>query len=438
MTTYVDDMLMAAEVRNGNTVHRSRWSHLTADTLDELHEFAVRKLGLKRSWFQDGRHPHYDLTEGMRWKALRLGAQPVEYGQSPDIARRAAEAARVQAAGETGEPPVNSITGPGAVSLLLLTGPREGATWADVEGALRPRFCKDTVLLAGGARGVDKMGAWLWRSWGGQVEEDPVSPEEWDRNPQAGYDRNDRMIARVVGEGGKVVAVIAPCEKPPCRRPRPHITHGTAHCVTQAERAGLAVDRVPVAGAVPEPEPPGHHWKDTAVPGQKQCTGCGTFATRTWLPGQQGWNVSFHIPGQVQPSDAPPPCREAERGTGRAREREAAPPLPSAEPPGGIGCEPGTRARRTAGGRILRVGKHTETVECDCGEAFERPLGETYSSCLRCEGAERLAAAGIGADDEGLQKAVAWNSAMGAAYPEREQEARLAEPEHQGDAEATT
>ena len=82
MTTYVDDMLMAAEVRNGNTEHRSRWSHLTADTVEELHEFAVRKLGLKRSWFRDGRHPHYDLTEGMRYKALRLGAQPVEYGQS--------------------------------------------------------------------------------------------------------------------------------------------------------------------------------------------------------------------------------------------------------------------------------------------------------------------------------------------------------------------
>src|SRR5258708_25147305 len=278
-------MLMAAEVRNGNTVHRSRWSHLTADTVEELHEFAVRKLGLKRSWFQDGRHPHYDLTEGMRYKALRLGAQPVEYGQSPDIARRATEAARAQAVGETGELPVNT-TGPGEVPLLLLTGPREGATWADVEGALRPRFCKDTVLLAGGARGTDKMGAWLWRSWGGQVGEDPVSPEEWGRSPQAGYDRNDRVIARVVKEGGKVVAVIPPREKSQCRLPKPHITHGTAHCVTRAERAGQAVDRVPAAQAEPEPGPPGHHWKGTAVPDQRQCSGCGTIAAPTPRPRQ--------------------------------------------------------------------------------------------------------------------------------------------------------
>jgi len=53
------------------------WCHLTADTEDELHEFAA-KLGLKRSWFQPGppaSMPHYDITANKRRLAVEeLGA----------------------------------------------------------------------------------------------------------------------------------------------------------------------------------------------------------------------------------------------------------------------------------------------------------------------------------------------------------------------------
>ncbi len=35
--------------------------HLVAGTIEELHEFA-RRIGLRKRWFQDHRHPHYDLT----------------------------------------------------------------------------------------------------------------------------------------------------------------------------------------------------------------------------------------------------------------------------------------------------------------------------------------------------------------------------------------
>ena len=42
---------------------------------DELHIFAS-KLGLKRKWYQDLRHPHYDLTTPrMKHKALNMGAE---------------------------------------------------------------------------------------------------------------------------------------------------------------------------------------------------------------------------------------------------------------------------------------------------------------------------------------------------------------------------
>jgi len=48
-------------------------AHLTADELEELHALAAR-IGLRRSWFQSGRVPHYDLTPGRRERALAAGA----------------------------------------------------------------------------------------------------------------------------------------------------------------------------------------------------------------------------------------------------------------------------------------------------------------------------------------------------------------------------
>jgi hypothetical protein len=74
MTVYVDDMRMQATVGKLS----SRWSHLTADTPEELLAFAL-KLGLRQSWVQyPGTYKeHYDLTEGMRQRALRNGATAI-------------------------------------------------------------------------------------------------------------------------------------------------------------------------------------------------------------------------------------------------------------------------------------------------------------------------------------------------------------------------
>ena len=54
----------------------SRSCHMFADTEGELDVMAHR-LGLKPSWFQNGRHPHYDLTANKRYDALHLGAQEI-------------------------------------------------------------------------------------------------------------------------------------------------------------------------------------------------------------------------------------------------------------------------------------------------------------------------------------------------------------------------
>ncbi|MFE9328833.1 DUF4031 domain-containing protein [Nocardia sp. NPDC052278] len=93
MSVYVDDAAIRATVGR----HNSRWSHLFADTREELHEFATR-LGLRRAWFQEGpsyAKPgspaaemwHYDVTASKRAQAIRMGAQAVTTRQGLNIIR---------------------------------------------------------------------------------------------------------------------------------------------------------------------------------------------------------------------------------------------------------------------------------------------------------------------------------------------------------------
>lgn len=74
MTVYVDDMRLPTKVGR----IRARWSHLMADTDDELNEFAA-KLGLKPAWAQTPGtwESHYDVTDSMREKAIKLGPAPI-------------------------------------------------------------------------------------------------------------------------------------------------------------------------------------------------------------------------------------------------------------------------------------------------------------------------------------------------------------------------
>ena len=65
MGVYVDDARIRWRGRH--------WSHLVADTAEELHEAAGR-LGLRREWAQEGgRTLHYDLPEHVRARAIELG-----------------------------------------------------------------------------------------------------------------------------------------------------------------------------------------------------------------------------------------------------------------------------------------------------------------------------------------------------------------------------
>jgi hypothetical protein len=66
MTVYIDQAIHSWKGR--------KWCHLTADSTEELNEFAA-KIGLKRAWFQPHKlMPHYDVIETKRTYAIKLGA----------------------------------------------------------------------------------------------------------------------------------------------------------------------------------------------------------------------------------------------------------------------------------------------------------------------------------------------------------------------------
>jgi Protein of unknown function (DUF4031) len=81
LTEYPDDWVTGAARKHGK-----RWCHLMSDdSLVELHAFA-QSIGLRREWSQGD---HYDLTPGMRAKALRFGATAVS---DQEIVRRGVRA----------------------------------------------------------------------------------------------------------------------------------------------------------------------------------------------------------------------------------------------------------------------------------------------------------------------------------------------------------
>ncbi|UNK42082.1 DUF4031 domain-containing protein [Luteimonas sp. S4-F44] len=91
MTVYVDD---AVHLWRGE-----RWAHLLADTLDELHAFAAQ-LGMPRRAFQNRTSgAHYDVTAGLRERAIALGAMPISRHHDRALVRAVIENARRQGRG---------------------------------------------------------------------------------------------------------------------------------------------------------------------------------------------------------------------------------------------------------------------------------------------------------------------------------------------------
>ncbi len=119
MAVFVDDMRRPARVGRVS----GRWSHLTADTREELDAFAAA-LGLRPEWYQTCKrkcapegtpcpHWHYDVVDAKRVEAIRAGAVSITYRQMGELC-----AARRR--GETWSPPGPPTTLPPAPDGAML------------------------------------------------------------------------------------------------------------------------------------------------------------------------------------------------------------------------------------------------------------------------------------------------------------------------------
>ena len=85
MSVYVDEMATCIQTAKW---HYDQSCHLAADSVEELQEFA-RVIKLSRSWFQNKPDlPHYDLTYGMRARAVAFGAIEVDREKIFELMRK--------------------------------------------------------------------------------------------------------------------------------------------------------------------------------------------------------------------------------------------------------------------------------------------------------------------------------------------------------------
>jgi hypothetical protein len=97
MSVYVDEIRDYGDlVRGYARRYGTRWSHMIADSEDELHAFA-NKIGVLRRWAQFPGTPrsHYDIIPTKRALALRMGAIEITSRQLVNIRRRQTESSAV-------------------------------------------------------------------------------------------------------------------------------------------------------------------------------------------------------------------------------------------------------------------------------------------------------------------------------------------------------
>lgn len=86
MSVYVDPMMACLTSRNWRYAESC---HLFADSIEELHQFAIGRLKLKGAWFQNrADFPHYDLTRGKRRQAMLWGAVAVDAEETVEFSRK--------------------------------------------------------------------------------------------------------------------------------------------------------------------------------------------------------------------------------------------------------------------------------------------------------------------------------------------------------------
>lgn len=154
----------------------------------------------------------------------------------------------------------------GYLAGVLVTGSR---TWNDVQAihaalmdawhAAREDGWPGVEVIEGQASGADSIAA----AWAREHHDQGVGhqryPARWEHcapdcppgHRKKAYDRTwcptagHRRNADMVSAGPLLVlAFIAPCTSPRCRRPKPHDSHGVTNCIELARKAGIPVTEV--------------------------------------------------------------------------------------------------------------------------------------------------------------------------------------------------
>lgn len=138
---------------------------------------------------------------------------------------------------------------PPPVRRVLVTGSRDWTDWRTIGEALT--WARPTVVVHGSCypqidpatgRRPWVSADYLAHLWCGRhgIPDEP-HPANWEAlGARAGLLRN----AAMVNLGADLcLAFVSPCTRRDCRLPQPHTSHGTAHCIALAEKAGIPVRR---------------------------------------------------------------------------------------------------------------------------------------------------------------------------------------------------
>jgi hypothetical protein len=126
------------------------------------------------------------------------------------------------------------------VTRVLVTGSQTFTDESRILEVLSEYAVPGAVLVSGHCpRGADYFAERIWEEvFHLEVEKHPARWNEHGKS--AGFVRNQEMV----DAGADVcLAFIDYCRRRTCTKPKPHYSHGTAHCARRAEIAGIPVRR---------------------------------------------------------------------------------------------------------------------------------------------------------------------------------------------------
>lgn len=202
MAVYVDNLRQVPRLEGKHWPYGES-CHLVADTEEELHDFAAKKVGLNMLWFQKRDVlSHYDLSKNMRGRAVKNGAIEITDKQLVAMMRKEREDSKMR---------------------VIIAGSRDITEYTHLLNAFATTGWIPHTILSGGARGADALGEVY--AYDNSIDLN-IYPAEWDKHgKKAGFIRN-----KLMAENADALIALWDGE-----------SKGTAHMIHAATELGLMV-----------------------------------------------------------------------------------------------------------------------------------------------------------------------------------------------------